>query len=134
MDSFCGISRIYFVREIFLRILNISLKHLLTLEKIFTNTFLFLSQKLCKAKYVNIIVGILSSLKSIFLFKIRHRAFRRPQGHLIGFRASFNILLKTVCALDLQDLFSFIQDEVRGQANSPVTQLFLLHLELFVSK
>ena len=67
MDSFCGISRIYFVREIFLRTLNISLKHLLTLENILITPFLFLSQKLCKAKHVNIIVGILSSFQFSYL-------------------------------------------------------------------
>ena len=76
MDSFCGISRIYFVREIFLRILNISLKHLLTLEKIFINTFFISFEKVVESKVCQYYCRNTFELKVNFLIQNTSSSFQ----------------------------------------------------------
>ena len=80
MDSFCGTSRIYFVREIFLRILNISLKHLLTLEKTLINTFFISFAKVMQSKSCQYCCGNTFKLEFNFFIQNTPSSFRTSIG------------------------------------------------------
>ena len=80
MDSFCGISRICFVRETFLRILNIFLKYLLTLEKTLINTFFISFAKVMQTKACQYYCGNTFKLEVNFLIQNTPSSFQTSIG------------------------------------------------------
>ena len=80
MDSFCGTSRVHFVGEIFLRILNIYLKNLLTLEKILINTFFISFAEVMQSKACQYCCGNTLKLEVNFLFQNTPSRFQTSIG------------------------------------------------------